>query len=48
MSAEELVRTVSQCMRAGLDRNCQSGYGLTIYLLNEEGIATAEVKGRMD
>lgn len=37
-----------QCLRAGLERDCNSGYGLVAYLVTPRGIRRTVVRGRMD
>lgn len=48
MEPEELVRAVSRCLLAALDRDCLSGYGAVVHLVTSEGVETREVATRMD
>ena len=48
LEGEALVKLACQCLRAGLERDCASGYGLVAYLVTPEGIRRTVVQGRMD
>lgn len=48
LEGEELVKLACQCLRAGLERDCASGYGLVAYLVTREGVRRTVVQGRMD
>lgn len=48
LEGEALVRLACQCLRAGLERDCASGYGLLAYLITPHGIRRTVVQGRMD
>lgn len=48
LEGEELVKLACQCLRAGLERDCASGYGLVAYLVTPHGIRRTVVQGRMD
>jgi 20S proteasome alpha/beta subunit len=48
MSEEEVEAVVGHCMMAAMERNCQSGYGFVVHVINREGIRTTKWRGRMD
>lgn len=48
MTAEELMETLSQCLLAGVDRDCVSGWGGVVHVLTPKKIVTRNLKGRMD
>ncbi|XP_026193593.1 proteasome subunit beta type-3-B-like [Cyclospora cayetanensis] len=48
MGEEELMETLSQCLLAGVDRDCVSGWGGIVHVVTPEKIITRHLKGRMD
>eukprot|EP01071_Lankesteria_metandrocarpae_P008687 Lankesteria_metandrocarpae@DN5023_c0_g1_i1.p1 len=48
MNADELFETVSQCLMAGVDRDCLSGWGCMVNIITPEKVITRHLKGRMD
>ncbi|CDJ42947.1 proteasome subunit beta type 3, putative [Eimeria tenella] len=48
MGEEELLETLSQCLLAGVDRDCVSGWGGVVHVVTPEKIITRLLKGRMD
>lgn len=48
MGEEELMETLSQCLLAGVDRDCVSGWGGVVHVMTPEKIVTRHLKGRMD
>eukprot|EP00293_Proteomonas_sulcata_P007586 CAMPEP_0184289438 /NCGR_PEP_ID=MMETSP1049-20130417/1912_1 /TAXON_ID=77928 /ORGANISM="Proteomonas sulcata, Strain CCMP704" /LENGTH=174 /DNA_ID=CAMNT_0026596267 /DNA_START=101 /DNA_END=625 /DNA_ORIENTATION=- len=48
LEPEELFETCSQCMLAGMDRDCLSGWGATIHIICPDKVITRTLKGRMD
>ena len=48
MAPSELFETVSQCLLAGVDRDCLSGWGAVVHLLTNQGVSTKYLKTRMD
>jgi len=42
------VELACRCLRAGLERDCASGYGLVAYLVTKQGVARTRLQGRMD
>lgn len=48
MEAEELFETISQCLLAGFDRDCVSGWGANVYIICPDKVITRTLRGRMD
>ncbi|TFJ83959.1 hypothetical protein NSK_005054 [Nannochloropsis salina CCMP1776] len=48
LEGDALLQLACRCLRAGLERDCVSGYGLVAYLITPEGMARTCVQGRMD
>ena len=48
MSPDDLFETLSQCLMAGVDRDCLSGWGGVVHILTPEGVTTKYLKTRMD
>ncbi len=48
MNEDELFETLSQCLLAGVDRDCLSGWGGVVHVLTPSGVKTKHLKGRMD
>jgi|NorSeaMetagenome_1021524.scaffolds.fasta_scaffold43995_3 20S proteasome alpha/beta subunit len=48
LEPEELFETVSQCLLAGADRDCLSGWGATVYIICPDKVITRTLRGRMD
>ena len=44
----ELFETLSQCLMAGIDRDCLSGWGGVVHILTPAGVTTKLLKTRMD
>ena len=44
----ELFETLSQCLMAGIDRDCLSGWGGIVHILTPQGVTTKLLKTRMD
>ena len=45
---DELFEVISQCLTAGIDRDCLSGWGAVVHILTKDGIQTKHLKTRMD
>jgi len=48
MEPADLFETLSQCLLAGVDRDCLSGWGAVVHVLTPEGVTTKYLKTRMD
>eukprot|EP01006_Ploeotia_vitrea_P029727 TRINITY_DN62212_c0_g1_i2.p1 TRINITY_DN62212_c0_g1~~TRINITY_DN62212_c0_g1_i2.p1 ORF type:complete len:207 (+),score=15.50 TRINITY_DN62212_c0_g1_i2:52-672(+) len=49
MNPDELAAVLEKCMANSLNRDCLSGWGMTIYVITKDGVSTREVQGtRMD
>eukprot|EP00283_Hemiselmis_rufescens_P015021 CAMPEP_0173468582 /NCGR_PEP_ID=MMETSP1357-20121228/76924_1 /TAXON_ID=77926 /ORGANISM="Hemiselmis rufescens, Strain PCC563" /LENGTH=209 /DNA_ID=CAMNT_0014436805 /DNA_START=22 /DNA_END=651 /DNA_ORIENTATION=+ len=48
LEPEELFETVSQCLLAGFDRDCMSGWGATVHIICPDKVITRTLRGRMD
>eukprot|EP00918_Siedleckia_nematoides_P035008 GHVU01076092.1.p1 GENE.GHVU01076092.1~~GHVU01076092.1.p1 ORF type:complete len:194 (-),score=37.64 GHVU01076092.1:62-586(-) len=48
LEPEELFETVSQCLLAGADRDCLSGWGATVYIICPDKVITRTLRCRMD
>ena len=48
MSPAELFETLAQCLMAGVDRDCYSGWGGVVYVLSKTGVEVKYLKTRMD
>ncbi|AFZ81291.1 proteasome subunit beta type 3, putative [Theileria equi strain WA] len=45
---DELFEIVSQCLMAGIDRDCLSGWGAQVYIITPTSISLRTLKTRMD
>eukprot|EP00294_Goniomonas_avonlea_P009772 CAMPEP_0114561124 /NCGR_PEP_ID=MMETSP0114-20121206/11835_1 /TAXON_ID=31324 /ORGANISM="Goniomonas sp, Strain m" /LENGTH=204 /DNA_ID=CAMNT_0001746735 /DNA_START=13 /DNA_END=627 /DNA_ORIENTATION=- len=45
---EDLFETVSQCLLAGMDRDCMSGWGAVVYIITKDKVVTRTLRQRMD
>mmetsp|Transcript_95 Transcript_95/g.169 ORF Transcript_95/g.169 Transcript_95/m.169 type:complete len:205 (-) Transcript_95:1911-2525(-) len=48
MEPEELFETISQCLLAGVGRDCLAGWGAIVHVITKDNIITRTLKGRMD
>lgn len=48
MEPEDLFETLSQCMLAGLDRDCVSGWGANVHIITPKEVISRSLKSRMD
>lgn len=48
MTPEELSETLSQCLLAGIDRDCLAGWGAMVYIMTPDKLITRTLKTRMD
>lgn len=48
LEGEALMELACRCLRAGLERDCVSGYGIVVYLVTKQGVARTRLQGRMD
>jgi len=48
LEPEQLFETISQCLLAGADRDCLSGWGATVYIICPDKVITRTLRGRMD
>ncbi|EKX31444.1 proteasome subunit beta type 3 [Guillardia theta CCMP2712] len=48
LEPEELFETVSQCLLAGQDRDCLSGWGAVVHIICPDRVITRTLRGRMD
>mmetsp|Transcript_44502 Transcript_44502/g.115703 ORF Transcript_44502/g.115703 Transcript_44502/m.115703 type:complete len:206 (-) Transcript_44502:1827-2444(-) len=48
MEPEDLFETVSQCLLAGVDRDCFSGWGGIVHIITKDKVITRKLKARMD
>ncbi|CCF75465.1 20S proteasome subunit beta 3 [Babesia microti strain RI] len=48
MNEDELFETTSQCLLAGLDRDCLSGWGAVVHVITPKKIITKTIQTRMD
>ncbi|KAJ5080319.1 proteasome subunit beta type-3 [Anaeramoeba ignava] len=48
LEPEDLFETISQCLLAGVDRDCLSGWGAVVHVLTKDGITTRKLKMRQD
>jgi 20S proteasome subunit beta 3 len=48
LEPEDLFETISQCLLAGADRDCLSGWGATVYIICPDKVITRTLRGRMD
>ena len=45
---EDLFETISQCLLAGVNRDCLSGWGGVVTVITKDKTFTRTLKGRMD
>ena len=48
MDSEQLFETCSQCLLAGVNRDCSSGWGAAVFVLTPGKIAVKRLKSRQD
>lgn len=48
LPAEQLFEVISQCLLAGVNRDCLSGWGAVVHIITKDGVQTSTLKGRMD
>jgi len=48
MDPDQLFETISQAFMAALDRDCLSGWGVTVHVLTKKELITRKLKARMD
>eukprot|EP00922_Rhytidocystis_sp_ex-Travisia-forbesii_P070600 GHVS01105435.1.p1 GENE.GHVS01105435.1~~GHVS01105435.1.p1 ORF type:complete len:206 (+),score=30.34 GHVS01105435.1:109-726(+) len=48
MDEEQLFETLSQCLLAGVDRDCVSGWGGVVHIITPTRIISRSLKGRQD
>ena len=48
LNEDELFEVAGQCLLAGVDRDCLSGWGAVIHVIGKDGVKTRYLKGRMD
>lgn len=48
MDEEQLFETLSQCLLAGVDRDCVSGWGGVVHIITPTRVMTRTLKGRQD
>ncbi|EAN31970.1 Proteasome subunit beta type-3 [Theileria parva strain Muguga] len=48
MDPEQLFETVSQCLMAGIDRDCLSGWGAEVHVITPDRVISRSLKTRMD
>lgn len=48
LGPEELFEVVSQCLLAGVNRDCLSGWGGVVYVISKDKLICKTLKGRMD
>jgi len=48
MDADQLFETISQCLLAGVDRDCLSGWGAIVHVITPDKIITKTLKSRKD
>lgn len=48
MEPEELFETISQCLMAGIGRDCLSGWGAQVHIITMDKVISRTLKGRMD
>ena len=48
LNSDELFETCSQCLLAGIERDCMSGWGAAVYVLTPGKIEAKRLKCRQD
>jgi 20S proteasome subunit beta 3 len=48
LNSDELFETCSQCLLAGIERDCMSGWGAVVYVLTPGKIEAKRLKCRQD
>jgi 20S proteasome subunit beta 3 len=48
MEPEELFEVMSQCLLAGVDRDCISGWGGSVHIICPDRVISRTLRGRMD
>lgn len=48
LAPEALFEVISQCLLAGVNRDCLSGWGAQVTVVTKERVTTTTIKGRMD
>ncbi|KAA8497008.1 Proteasome subunit beta type-3 [Porphyridium purpureum] len=48
LGPDDLFETISQAMLSALDRDCISGWGVTVHIITPEGVTAKSLKARMD
>lgn len=48
LNPDELFETLSQCLLAGIDRDCLAGWGAKVYILTKDELRIKVLKGRHD
>ncbi|VEL17091.1 unnamed protein product [Protopolystoma xenopodis] len=48
MGPAQLFECISQCMLNALDRDCSSGWGVRVYLIENDKVTVSDLKARMD
>ena len=48
LEPEELFEVIAQCLLAGVNRDCLSGWGGAVHVISKDKLITRTLKGRMD
>ena len=48
LEPEELFEVIAQCILAGVNRDCLSGWGGVVHVISKDKVITRTLKGRMD
>ena len=48
MDAKQLFECISQALLSSLDRDCSSGWGVRVYLIEKDKVTISDLKARMD
>ena len=48
LEPEELFEVIAQCLLAGVNRDCLSGWGGVVHVISKDKLITRTLKGRMD
>lgn len=48
LEPEELFEVIAQCILAGVNRDCLSGWGGVVHVISKDKLITRTLKGRMD
>ncbi|KAM3181300.1 hypothetical protein ACTXT7_014628 [Hymenolepis weldensis] len=48
MDSEQLFECISQCMLNAANRDCITGWGARVYLIEKDKVTISDLKGRMD